>query len=54
MNAAGMANGQLAAAIGLKESAIDILLSRGARPQMKTVQKIADVLGVPVEDIWPT
>jgi predicted XRE-type DNA-binding protein len=45
--------GQLAEAIGVKQPAVSLLLSRRARPQRRTVEKIASALGVPPAQLWP-
>jgi lambda repressor-like predicted transcriptional regulator len=43
----------LATAIGVKQPAISMMLSRAARPQRRTVEKIAAALEVTPEEIWP-
>lgn len=48
-----MTQGDLAAAIGVKQPAISMMLSRDCRPQRRTVEKIAAALKVSPEDIWP-
>ncbi len=44
----------LAARIGVSQSAISNLLSRKCRPQARTVKKIAEALGVEEALIWPS
>jgi lambda repressor-like predicted transcriptional regulator len=54
LDARGMTQAALADACGVGQSALSNLLSRGNRPQRRTVQKIATALGMPPEDLWPT
>ncbi len=54
MEQRGMTQTQLAEAIGVGQSAISMMLSRQARPQRRTVTKIAEALGVEVEELWPS
>lgn len=49
----GMTQELLAKAVGIGQPAISMLLSRGARPQRRTVARIAEALGVPPSDLWP-
>ncbi|MHB1557149.1 MAG: helix-turn-helix domain-containing protein [Isosphaeraceae bacterium] len=44
---------QLAESIGVGQPAISMMLSRGCRPQRRTVAKIAAALGVAPEVLWP-
>lgn len=44
---------ELARRIGVGQSAVSMLLSRKCRPQPRNLGKIADALGVRVEDLWP-
>jgi DNA-binding XRE family transcriptional regulator len=44
---------QLAERIGVGQSAISMLLKRRCRPQRRTIGKLAEALGVPVEELWP-
>jgi lambda repressor-like predicted transcriptional regulator len=44
---------ELARRIGVGQSAVSMLLSRKCRPQPRTLGKIAEALGVRVEDLWP-
>jgi DNA-binding XRE family transcriptional regulator len=44
---------QLAERIGVGQSAIAMLLKRRCRPQRRTLGKLAEALGVPVEELWP-
>ena len=43
----------LARAIGVGQPAVSMMLSRDCRPQFRTVVKVAEVLGVAPEEIWP-
>jgi lambda repressor-like predicted transcriptional regulator len=49
----GMRQKDLADRIGVGQPAISMMLSRKCRPQRKTVEKIAEALGVLPSDIWP-
>jgi lambda repressor-like predicted transcriptional regulator len=49
----GMTQGDLAAAIGVGQPAISMMISRNCRPQRRTVEKIANVLKVAPEELWP-
>src|SRR5205807_6174384 len=44
---------QLAERIGVGQSAISMLLKRRCRPQRRTLGKLAEALGVPVDVLWP-
>jgi DNA-binding XRE family transcriptional regulator len=44
---------ELANRIGVGQSAISMLLKRRCRPQRRTLGKLAQALGVPVEELWP-
>lgn len=44
---------ELAGRIGVGQSAIAMLLKRRCRPQRRTIGKLAEALGVPVEELWP-
>jgi predicted XRE-type DNA-binding protein len=48
-----MTQGQLAEAIGVKQPAIAMMLGRKARPQRRTVEKVARALNVAPERLWP-
>ncbi len=48
-----MTQANLADACGIGPSAISMLLSRQARPQRRTVEKVAKALGVTFADLWP-
>lgn len=48
-----MTQSDLASAIGVKQPAISMMLSRECRPQRRTVDKIAAALKVSPEAIWP-
>lgn len=53
MHAKGMTQTDLAKQIGVGQSAISMMLKRQCRPQRRTVQRIADALGVSPEKLWP-
>jgi lambda repressor-like predicted transcriptional regulator len=44
---------ELARRVGVQSSAISMMLSRRCRPQRRTVEKIAQALGVEVLELWP-
>lgn len=44
---------QLAERVGVGQSAISMLLKRRCRPQRRTLGKLAEALGVSVEELWP-
>jgi predicted XRE-type DNA-binding protein len=48
-----MTQGDLAAAIGVGQPAVSMMLSRNCRPQRRTIEKIATALGVSESEIWP-
>jgi DNA-binding XRE family transcriptional regulator len=48
-----MTQAELARRIGVGQSAVSMLLSRKCRPQPRTLGKMAEALGVAVEDLWP-
>jgi predicted XRE-type DNA-binding protein len=53
MEAQQLTQAQLAEKIGIGQSSISMLLSRGCRPQRRTVQRLAEALGVKPEELWP-
>lgn len=53
MAARGLTQTALAAAVGVRQSAISMMLSRDCRPQRKTVETIASALGVAPNSLWP-
>lgn len=53
MDARGMTQAELAAAIGVGQPAISMMLNRSCRPQQKTVRKLAAALGITAEELWP-
>jgi DNA-binding XRE family transcriptional regulator len=53
MGERGMTQADLAKAVGVGQSAVSMMLSRKTRPQMRTVRKIADALGVSADELWP-
>ncbi len=50
----GQTQEELAAAIGVGQSAISNMLNRQSRPQRRTVARIASALGVSPQDLWPS
>ncbi len=48
-----MSQVELAAAIGVGQPAISMMLSRNCRPQRRTVECIARALEVTPNDLWP-
>jgi DNA-binding Xre family transcriptional regulator len=48
-----MTQESLAAALGIGQPAISMLLSRQARPQRRTVERVARALGISPGDLWP-
>jgi predicted XRE-type DNA-binding protein len=53
MKQQGLTQGQLAEAIGVKQPAVSLLLSRRSRPQRRTVERIAKALNVSSTELWP-
>ncbi|SIN69394.1 Helix-turn-helix [Singulisphaera sp. GP187] len=53
MNEKKMTQSALATAIGVGQPAVSMMLSRGCRPQRRTVKKIAEALSIPASDLWP-
>jgi len=49
----GLTQQQLADAIGVGQPAVSMMLNREARPQLRTVKKIAEALRLSHEDLWP-
>lgn len=49
----GMTQAELAAAIGVGQPAVSMMLARKARPQRRTIEKIAQALDVPEDRLWP-
>lgn len=45
--------GELAERIGCTQSAVSKMLSRNARPQRKTILKMAQALNIEATDLWP-
>lgn len=43
----------LAERLGVGQTAISMLLKRRCRPQRRTIGKLAEALGVPVDELWP-
>ncbi len=52
MDKARLTQEQLAAKIGVGQPAISMMLKRQCRPQKRTVQRLAEALGVVAEDLW--
>jgi ERCC4-type nuclease len=48
-----MTQGDLAAALDIGQPAISMMLARKCRPQRRTVERIAEVLGVKPSDLFP-
>lgn len=48
-----MTQDQLAEKIGVGQPAISMMLKRQCRPQKRTVQRLAEALGVAAEELWP-
>lgn len=44
---------ELARRVGVRPSAISMMLARRCRPQRRTVEKIAQALGVKLQELWP-
>jgi DNA-binding XRE family transcriptional regulator len=53
MNEKGLTQAQLAQAVGVRPSAMSMLLKRRRRPQRRTLEKLAAVLGVAPQELWP-
>ena len=53
MKSKGMTQELLASKAGLTQPAISMLINRGARPQKRTVARIAEALGVMPDELWP-
>ena len=53
MDARGLVQSTLASAIGVRQSAVSMMLSRKCRPQRRTIAKVAAALGVPPHVLWP-
>lgn len=54
LDSKGMTQGDLAALIGVGQPAVSMMLNRACRPQRRTVEKIADALKVPPDELWPS
>jgi lambda repressor-like predicted transcriptional regulator len=53
MNQLGLTQTALAEKVGLRQSAISMILSRQCRPQRRTVRKLAEALQVSPTELWP-
>lgn len=54
MKAKGVTQTELANRLGIQQSAIAMMLQRACRPQRRTVQRIAEALGVVPTEVWPS
>ena len=54
MESRGWTQERLAAAIGVGQPAISNMLNRQCRPQLRTVSRLAEALGVEPNELWPT
>ena len=52
MKKAGVTQRDLAARIGVGQPAVSMMLARKCRPQRRTVEKLANALGVAPADLW--
>jgi predicted XRE-type DNA-binding protein len=52
MDERGMTQAQLAEASGVGQPAISNMLNRDCRPQRRTIERFASVLGVSPDDLW--
>jgi lambda repressor-like predicted transcriptional regulator len=48
----GRARKHRAALVGVGQSALSMMLKRQCRPQERTVQRLAEGLGVAAEELW--
>jgi lambda repressor-like predicted transcriptional regulator len=53
MTEKGIGQEQLAAQMGVGQSAISNMLNRQCRPQQRTIERAAEALGVAPEELWP-
>jgi len=53
MEVKGVTQTELALRVGVRQSAISMMLSRSCRPQRRTVEKIAQALNVEIGSLWP-
>jgi ribosome-binding protein aMBF1 (putative translation factor) len=53
MEAKGCTQEELAAKVGVRQSAISNMLNRQCRPQTRTVLRLAEALEMPTEELWP-
>lgn len=53
MSKRGVTQVELADRIGVGQPAISMMMKRECRPQRRTVEKIANALGVSPSDLWP-
>ena len=54
MEEKGLTQASLAQQIGVGQPAISMMLNRHCRPQRRTVEKLADALGMKLADLWPS
>jgi lambda repressor-like predicted transcriptional regulator len=52
MEKKGLTQAALAEIVGLGQPAISMMLTRGCRPQRKTIMRFAEALGVKPEELW--
>jgi lambda repressor-like predicted transcriptional regulator len=52
METRGVTQQQLAERIGVGQPAISMMLARECRPQRRTVERIAEALGVSADELW--
>lgn len=50
----GLSQADLARAVGVHESAISLLESAGRNPSARLLEKLADRLGMTMDDLWRT
>ncbi len=53
MNTKGITQEQLAAAANISQPAVSNILARRCRPQKRTVERFAGILGVDPTQLWP-
>jgi lambda repressor-like predicted transcriptional regulator len=54
MERSGVTQTELADKTGVSQPAISQMLKRSCRPQMRTVRRLAEALGVSAEELWPS
>ena len=53
MESKGITQEKLAEKVGIGQPAISMMLQRKCRPQKKTIQRMAQALGMTPEELWP-